>query len=520
MLNKINISAQIERNKVKTGFNTPVSHDLDRAEAKKSLAQILFANRQSGKNISFGWSSYLPKIETDVLNLLTDPSVKSVLVLAHKGPDRDAYGSDVGICGILKRLGKRPYPLVDSRPEYNFKAMPSVKPDKPAVEYICHRTSSMLEWLKKEEVEQLDVAVITDTAVPHLTTSDAIKLVATAKKIIFIDHHKDTEGQHSNLEKWMEAFREYKPDLKDEDVLYWRQDNRVAASEMVGDADREVCLEFDRIQKNIPTDPDNVAWANTYDQGYYTGYRAAMAAGIINDSKGKINTDDKPEFSFVADYQVPDDSGRNVNSTRFIFDWLVNSSETPMSKMKEILASTIPTWIFAETRDIIKGKKVYDGITVIPATEENPLSLLMVEELSNLPKLGNVSNRDFLQALKSGYNTLSKKAKCKMSLMVVKSKSHDDFMIHISSKGDLAGKLIEQLTAQGLGDGGGPNSSYVVFKSKPGVDFDKTMELINKFMEDVKAEELRAAELKAAEMMVAEVKPEEIKNQEIDIAAK
>ena len=256
----------LNTNNIKDSLNK----DSDNFNAKNQLARVLFGKSLPATgNISFGWSNYLTKEETEILDVLTNTKNKSFVVASHSYPDGDAYGSNIGISGILTSMGKSVKSIIDFRPKMAFQFLPSPDPNKTATKYI--QPPKELNTLKN-----IDVAVFTDTAEPDLLKgnknskyNNVLKTIAEKKPhtVIIIDHHPDDENGKTNKDKWLIALKS--AGIKANKILYWRE-KRASAAEMVSELDQEIVKESK--QRSI----------KGYQPNFNHAYRLAVATGNYN----------------------------------------------------------------------------------------------------------------------------------------------------------------------------------------------------------------------------------------------
>lgn len=491
MINKINTFNNFYNYKLAQTNNT-ISNNGDLTVNKSDLSRVLFGERASvGQNISFGWSKGLPEVEEKILNILTNAKNKNVLVVSHTTPDPDAYASNVGVCGILERMGVKTYPVVDDLPLRGYKNMPSIQPGKTAAEFIKTSLDVKKAW-NKASIDSVDVAVLTDCAEPNRITKNVFKLISKAKKVIIIDHHGSKDSDLSNKEKWFTALKEANPNLDNTDILYWRETKRQSASEMVAELDKEIKDEYKTAKDK------KSGWFLKYDPQYYGGYRTALAAGIYADSGGMTQQgSNAPGFKHKSEKQIKTPQG-NVNSNDFYYKWLSSNSGTRIS-VSDITKSQIPRYIFNTAREIITGERKIDGINVVNATKESPFGYAHIQQNANLGQLINpldinkddVTTEDIHQAIKVYSKPDIQGNECK--LFVLAKSNANCFTLSMRSKESVAAKVLDILTANGFGEGGGHNDACG-FKSKAGKSIEEVLPLINKVIEDHTEEERKLQE--------------------------
>ncbi|MEW5821563.1 MAG: DHH family phosphoesterase [Cyanobacteriota bacterium] len=463
--------------------------------ARQELSNLLFGKSITSSPLTFGWSQNIPQEEKQILDLLTDPSVKNVLVASHSRPDGDAYGSNLGICGILESLNKNVQSVIDYKPANSFAKMPSAVPGKSAIEYIKGRP----DYIKSDN---FDVAVITDTPDPALTTDKVIDLLAKAKKIVIIDHHPE------QLQKWKAALA--LRGVSEDRILYWRE-TRTSAAEMVGELDKEIVDESKK--RNIAQ----------YNPEYYHNYRLAIAGGIITDCGGlKTNTGDpnKIELARLSEKKVESPSGKLISATRAIFNWLINNSGVTQSKinMQDITRCSLPKSVDKKINDIMNGKVKVPGVEVKPSSKDDIFTYVKIDNFNAFNDLAKITNSQIKDVKVNGgdlYRELKKRLEEKIVLdkdvgfvMIVLNFS-DSTILNFRSYGynsldgesyvpghvftnSLSKIMVDKLSEANLGEGGG-HENATGFKLKEGVDFYKdVLPLVKKIIaEETKGKDLR-----------------------------
>lgn len=326
---------------------------------RNELSKLLFG-RVSNSNVSFGWSKGVAPEEEKILNILTDPSIKTAMVGAHSRPDGDAYGSTIGLCGILQRMGVRVFPTIDDKKPADFANMPSSNKCFTATE-LMKDVKGTVETLNKENITNPDVAIIADCANPTMPSPELVQSFAKAKNIIIIDHHPDQNGEPTNKEQWIKTFEEKGVDAKN--ITYWREE-RVAAAEMIGELDKEVDIEAKK---------GSIAQHNPE---YYKNYRIAIASGIYTDAGGvngtKGNTDNI-SIARLTDKKIQSESGKFESITRNVFNWLLENCGIKKAEIDINSASraSLPKEIELIIDDVLDGKKQIKGIFIKPTTEND-----------------------------------------------------------------------------------------------------------------------------------------------------
>lgn len=477
MINRINTFNNFYNHKLVQPVNT-TSNTCTLSSNKSDLSGLLFGKKpNSGYNLSFGWSKGLPEVEEKILDVLTATKNKNVLVVSHIVPDPDAYASIVGVCGILERTGVKTYPVIDGTPMRGYKYMPSIEPDKTAAEFIKTPSDIKKIW-KENNIDSVDVAVLTDCTEPSRISKDGFKLISKAKKIILIDHHGKNDNDLANKEKWISLLKEANSKLKDSDILYWRDSKRQSASEMVAELDKEILDEFQTAKDK------KSGWFLKYDSGFYGAYRTALAAGIYADSGGMIQQN---SLKYKSEKQIKTRQG-NMNSNEFYLNWLTKNSGTSIS-LNDITKSHIPPYIFTTAKEVVSGKRKIDGIDVVLPSRLSPFAYAHIRDCASLEQFINpfdknkddIAHEDILQAIKANSKPEQQLNKCKLFVLAKSKKNF--FTLSLRSKESLAEKVVESLTLNGFGNGGGHGDSSG-FRSVDGKTFEEALPFINQVVDE------------------------------------
>lgn len=464
---------------------------------KSQLSKLLFGrDLPSINSVSFGWSKHLSSVETQILDVLTDPKYKSAIVASHSYPDGDAYGSNIGISGILESMGKKVHSVIDFRPKKTFQNLPSPDSQKTATTYI--------QGIQTLDVAKpVDIAVFTDIPEPQMLNSqrNAKKNFAldqildkNPKKIIIIDHHPDQEGETTNQEKWFKTLS--KSGVEEKNILYWR-DNRASASEMVSELDQELVKESS--QRKI----------NDYKKDFNHAYRLSVATGIITDAGGTSTTRgeiDKTKFARLSYVTAPN---TNISATRYDFEWLINNSGVPKAKIdstKLISRMDLPPEISKKIKDVVNNKDTLKGIKVQLPAKGNPLGYVYIQNWKGMEQLADetgdkrISAKFIFKLIKSemmerlkddknaGLYILANNSQDNCVYLTLRSYGYDQTAGELHEKGhvfgpSLAMKVLDVIEPS-LGTGGG-HKNACGFKSNKNVDFETQ---ILPFVEEVVAE--------------------------------
>lgn len=466
-------------------------------DSKNQLSKVLFGKSlPSASNISFGWSNHLSPVEVEILDVLTNPEYKSAVVASHSYPDGDAYGSNIGVSGVLESMGKQVHSVIDFRPKKAFQNMPSPNTEKTATSYIQGITTL-------DVAKPFDIAIFTDTADPEMLNSkrnaknnfalDQI-LDKEPKKIIIIDHHPDQEGESTNLEKWVKALS--KRGIAEENILYWR-DKRASASEMVSELDQEMVKESS--QRRI----------KGYQKEFNHAYRLAVATGIMTDAgatstpKGQI---DQTKFGRLSYTTAP---GTDISTTRYDFEWLVNNSGVDKAEIDStelISKMDLAPELLKKIKDVVNNEDTLKGIKVKVPSKGSPLGYISIENWKGLEELSDqiddkrISAKFIFKLLKSsmlerlhddknaGLYILANKSQDSRVYLTLRSYGYDQTAGELHEEGHVFGpalamKVLNQIEPA-LGTGGG-HKNACGFKSNKNVDFETQ---ILPFVEEVVAE--------------------------------
>lgn len=116
---------------------------------------------------------------------------EQVIIMAHKNPDMDAFGSGIGIYKMVAAMGKKAHIVVNEvssaiSPIYGSFASSNVYPE----DMIINNDQAL------SIVDDDTVVVVTDVNNPALTECE--ELLAYAKSIVVFDHHRQTKNVIAN----------------------------------------------------------------------------------------------------------------------------------------------------------------------------------------------------------------------------------------------------------------------------------------------------------------------------------
>lgn len=124
------------------------------------------------------------KVKTRIIaTALTEliSSNESVYIMGHRFGDLDSIGSAVGLCAVIRKMGKQAWVAVD--PEKNLA--------KKLIDYVRENDKSDIFIPPDEAVSHFDeksLLIIVDTHNPDFV--DSKELYEKAKQIVVIDHHR------------------------------------------------------------------------------------------------------------------------------------------------------------------------------------------------------------------------------------------------------------------------------------------------------------------------------------------
>lgn len=429
---------------------------------RQELSNVLFGERKiHSSNISFGWSKGIDRTEEEILDLLTNPLTKNVIVSCHIKPDADATGSAIGIAGILKKLGVFVFPILDDKIPPNLKQLPT-----------CHRGIKQEDFFKSSNclkdaieinnIKEIDVAVLTDSALPTNVSSDMLNIASTAKKVVIIDHHcGQTPSAHYEL--WVKKLTEVNPNFDEDNLFYWCDSERSSASEMVAELDKEIYDEF----KTAKSASSSIK--NRYNNKELATYRYSVAAGILDDSGARLNSlDEIPRFPRASKKMVELKDGNKVSSTEAYYRWLVNHAGAKKINLKQVNNNEKNTLINKEIFNLLSGKSIRENLLIKVPDNNSNYGVLDLTNTTDLEEF--VSEYDCNAKTAEDVAHLFKlRAIDKINagesdLYVIANKSLNDgkLFLGVYSADNLAIKVVNKLISLGMGDGGGHDSACVI----------------------------------------------------------
>lgn len=448
---------------------TKINNKTNYIDNRQQLSTILFGETNiHSSNISFGWSKGINAEQEEILDLLINPKTKNVMVGCHLNPDADATGSAIGIAGILKKFGARVIPVLDDKVPTNLRQLPTN--DRAFRQSNFFKTSMQARNFIKYNCDyELDVAVLTDCALPRNISNDMLMIASTAKKIVIIDHHcGNSVSEH--YEKWLEKITKLNPDFEEENLLYWCDSDRSSASEMVAELDKEISDEV------IKSADKQLQLNKRYSQRTMSTYRYSVAAGILDDSGARLNRlDEIPKFPRTSKKIVELENGDKVSSTEAYYRWLINNAGAKRVNLSQVNNNEKNAKINNEIRRIINGQSTLENLSIKVPEKNSKYGVLDLTDTKPLEKLLN----SYESSAKSAYDVshlfklraLDKINNKESDLYVIATKSLEtgQTVIGAYSVDNLAKMVINKLIESDLGEGGGHDCACVI-RLNPGIE--------------------------------------------------
>lgn len=127
------------------------------------------------------------RIIAHALKQLMDQASKTI-VMGHKNPDMDSFGSALGIYKMAVNYGKEAHIIIN---EYNDALTEIFRASKENGDYSCISTEKA-----KNIVDENTLLVVVDTNRPELT--ECRELLEQTRKIVVIDHHRRAQKYIEN----------------------------------------------------------------------------------------------------------------------------------------------------------------------------------------------------------------------------------------------------------------------------------------------------------------------------------
>ncbi|MFZ7102947.1 MAG: DHH family phosphoesterase [Peptococcaceae bacterium] len=136
----------------------------------------------------------------------------NVLIMGHEGADFDSLGSSLGLASAIRKLGKVPFIVVDSKNESLDKIL-----------NVFGRDTFTGIFIKSADLRKIELKnsllIIVDTHKPSMVIEES--LLSSAEKIVVIDHHRRSEEfiNHARL-IYLESYASSTAELVTEIIQY------------------------------------------------------------------------------------------------------------------------------------------------------------------------------------------------------------------------------------------------------------------------------------------------------------
>ncbi|MEW5821476.1 MAG: DHH family phosphoesterase [Cyanobacteriota bacterium] len=453
-------------------------------KARNDLRELLFGSKTISRasDISFGWSKQFGDIEKKILDILTDNDIKKVMVASHKKPDGDALGSCLGICGILESLGKTSYPIIDDNIPRRFRSLPSIFSGRNIESFV--KDHNKIKYLIPQL--SLDLAVITDCAIPERLGNEVLYEVSRANKVIIIDHHPDPMNGVTNKENWINKLQLLNKSLKRENILFWRESDTTSASEMIAKLDKEIEAEVD------------IARMNNANPIPVKHYRYSVAAGIATDSGARfVDDSDIPQFFKTSVKRAEAPNGQLMNATEAYYRWLIQNTrskehEKNMRAIKTAVNDSVSDKVRDKLSEIFNKKLRINGVIVKQPSASDPYGFVDIQNRKSLKNfVGSLRSREskinlnsFIDLIKA--NAIQQTHLNKASVFIVSEYNamKKSSILTIYSGDDSAIKILDELKELGFGDGGGHQDACVL-RLNEGISFDDISTIVEEVVRNV-----------------------------------
>lgn len=150
------------------------------------------------------------RVIAHALKQLIDQS-SNVMIMGHKNPDMDSFGSAIGIYKVASSLNKEAHIIIN---EYN---------DALSIIYEAAKATDEYSFINSEKAVSMSndgtLVVVVDTHRPSLV--DCPELLSQDRKVIVIDHHRKAEESiESPILTYMEPYASSASELVTEIVQY------------------------------------------------------------------------------------------------------------------------------------------------------------------------------------------------------------------------------------------------------------------------------------------------------------
>ena len=265
-------------------------------------------------------------------------SKDKVLIMAHKRPDADAFGSAIGIYRMVTSLGKKAYIVINEvteaiRPLYN-----TFKVGNFYDGVFLTSTEAV------SQVDQNTVVVVCDVNRPSLTECE--ELLSLVPTVVVCDHHRQTnEAVQGATLSYIEPFASSACEMIAEMYQYISRNPKLRTQEA------------DAMYAGILIDTDNFLTK--------TGVRTFEAASYLRKSGADVT---RVRKMFRSSMEEMKERAQGIGNAEIYMDHFVLSYVTPDSTSKDA-----PTVAVAKTANELLNVENIDASFVVTEAEDGML---------------------------------------------------------------------------------------------------------------------------------------------------
>ena len=265
-------------------------------------------------------------------------SKDKVLIMAHKRPDADAFGSAIGIYRMVTSLGKKAYIVINEvteaiRPLYN-----TFKVGNFYDGVFLTSTEAV------SQVDQNTVVVVCDVNRPSLTECE--ELLSLVPTVVVFDHHRQTnEAVQGATLSYIEPFASSACEMIAEMYQYISRNPKLRTQEA------------DAMYAGILIDTDNFLTK--------TGVRTFEAASYLRKSGADVT---RVRKMFRSSMEEMKERAQGIGNAEIYMDHFVLSYVTPDSTSKDA-----PTVAVAKTANELLNVENIDASFVVTEAEDGML---------------------------------------------------------------------------------------------------------------------------------------------------
>lgn len=265
-------------------------------------------------------------------------SKDKVLIMAHKRPDADAFGSAIGIYRMVTSLGKKAYIVINEvteaiRPLYN-----TFKVGNFYDGVFLTSTEAV------SQVDQNTVVVVCDVNRPSLTECE--ELLSLVPTVVVFDHHRQTnEAVQGATLSYIEPFASSACEMIAEMYQYISRNPKLRTQEA------------DAMYAGILIDTDNFLTK--------TGVRTFEAASYLRKSGADVT---RVRKMFRSSMEEMKERAQGIGNAEIYMDHFVLSYVTPDSASKDA-----PTVAVAKTANELLNVENIDASFVVTEAEDGML---------------------------------------------------------------------------------------------------------------------------------------------------